>query len=133
MLEGTKGFMDQINFNVLGAIIMVQETVAALENNSQLIALGCEQIIEDTAGLVGAFLDLTESVSQSYLFAIQDRFEKLRYAMDVSVVLPVLGTIRQLNQTISGLNITQASYKLMRAKVKAHLLSYEATLLSTIG
>lgn len=33
--------MARINFNVLGTMLIIRESVAALENNSLIIAQGC--------------------------------------------------------------------------------------------
>lgn len=81
--------------------------------------------MQDTSDLVAAFLELTDLVSQDYLIEIQQQFEKLSYDIDMRIRVPTLNTIKRLNETISGLNITQNSYKLMVAKVKAYVLFYQ--------
>lgn len=77
LLIATSGFMQKINFDVLGTVMLINETLRTIDYNIKSIGAGCTIVAERAGDVADAFLNLTDFASQEYLLRIQQSFSEL--------------------------------------------------------
>ena len=69
--------LNDLNFNVIGSVVMINQTMVTLNSNIKTITDGSSVLISNFNNLVQSFMDLGEGVTQDYLINIQNNFEIL--------------------------------------------------------
>ena len=69
--------LNDLNFNVIGSVVMINQTMVTLNSNIKTISDGSSVLISNFNNLVQSFMDLGEGVTQDYLINIQNNFEIL--------------------------------------------------------
>ena len=74
----TTGITDGLDFDIVGVMVALNRSIVTLTANVQTIEDGSLQVINDFNGVIQAFLDLGDGLSQEYLMKVQDKFETLK-------------------------------------------------------
>ncbi len=69
--------MQKINFDVLGTVMLINETLRTIDYNIKSIGTGCTIVAEKAGDITDAFLNLTDFAPQEYLLRIQQSFSEL--------------------------------------------------------
>ena len=85
----TTGITDGLDFDIVGVMVALNRSIVTLTANVQTIEDGSLQVISDFNGVIQAFLDLGDGLSQEYLMKVQDKFETLKSSFNASLKAPI--------------------------------------------